>query len=193
MLNADIDTKPLQDALNALQLKLGSIAMEQALMQAAKLGAAKAESVVSPYPPVSGKPLPNIYPRQVEALKPYTINIEGSKVKREPGQTYMSKFPSKKAQGGFFYYLGKRTIRIPYRRTGTLGRSITSKVRRTADAVYIDVGTNVSYAPLVIGKERQAAYHRGNWTPLQDDIENNIDGIRDVIITSLVGYLRKRS
>ncbi len=191
MFNLDADTDGVQNALSALQNKLGNIAMERAWMEAAQTGAAKAESGISPYPPVSGKPLPNLYPRQVEAKKSYIKMVQGTRVRVEPGETYMSKFKSKKAQGGFFYYLGKKDIRIPYRRTGTLGKSITSRVRRTANAVFIDVGTNVPYAPLVIGKERQAAYHRGNWTPLQDDIENNIAPIRDTIVKSLVDYLRK--
>jgi len=56
-----------------------------------------------------------------------------------------------------------------YRRTGTLGRSITGEVRSPGGRYIGVVGTDVVYAPWVISSERvagrgpQAYMHRGRW------------------------------
>jgi hypothetical protein len=112
---------------------------------ARKIGAA-AEASVSAYPPPSGKPMPAVYDR---------IDAQGN--------PYKSKFK-------------RGEIRIPYRRTGRLGASITSDIEvKSADAsASTFVGTNVAYAPYVIGTPGampgQAPYHTGTWTPLEDDL-----------------------
>lgn len=48
-----------------------------------------------------------------------------------------------------------------YRRTGTLGRSITTKVDGTRLEAMI--GSRLYYAPDVLDDHRQAAVHRGRW------------------------------
>ena len=60
--------------------------------------------------------------------------------------------------------------KIPYRRTGDLGRSWTTEVSETADGIRGTVGnavksrdTGFSYGPLVQGADTQAAYHADNW------------------------------
>ena len=60
--------------------------------------------------------------------------------------------------------------KIPYRRTGDLGRSWTTDVTETADGLRGTVGnavksreTGFSYGPLVQGDGTQAAYHADNW------------------------------
>lgn len=190
MLEMSSDFNPIRQAMRDIQTKCGKIALENALMEAAKKGAAKAESLVSPYPQASGKALPAIYQRIVEAKKPYKVNG----IQRIPGDTFMSKFPSLAASRGFFWHLKNGDIGIPYRRTGTLGKSITSRVQRDPNAILIYIGTKVPYAALVIGSQaEQAPYHRGTWTPLRADIERGIDGVANVIRVSLVEYLRKRS
>jgi hypothetical protein len=194
MLEMSSDFNPIRKAMQDIQTKCGKIALENALMEAAKKGAVKAESLVSPYPQASGKPLPAIYQRIVEAKKPYIKTVQGARVRVIPGDTFMSKFPSLAASRGYFWHLKNGDIGIPYRRTGTLGKSITSRVQRDPNAVLIYVGTKVPYAALVIGSPaEQAPYHRGTWTPLRSDIERGIDSVAAVIRQSLVEYLRKRS
>jgi hypothetical protein len=77
-----------------------------------------------------------------------------------------------------------------YRRTGTLGRTITtiqgsggapealSRVESGMFGVKGIVGTALSYGPYVIGKEDQAEVHRGRWYILEDVI----DGLRGDIM-----------
>lgn len=144
----------------------------------ARKAAVAAESVVSPYPRPSRKSLPALYTRQ-----------------RKSGTTYKSKFKSLKQQRMVFHLLALG--RIPYKRTGLLGRSITSDVAR-ADAreAVIVIGSNAPHAPLVIGTPPvQAAYHRGNWRPLADDIQRGLptitrafeDGALDALQAALKG------
>jgi len=54
-----------------------------------------------------------------------------------------------------------------YRRTGTLGRSITGKVESITKEVRGLVGSRVVYAPNVIG-DKQAPIHAGRWVKLVD-------------------------
>ena len=64
-----------------------------------------------------------------------------------------------------------------YRRTGTLGRSLTSfahgdsihSVKRIAGGVEGRWGTNVKYAPYVIDQNSQAWMHKGRWWTLQGE------------------------
>lgn len=54
-----------------------------------------------------------------------------------------------------------------YRRTGSLGRSMTTEVRTMGATVTGIVGSAMPYAPLVIGTE-QAGMHRRRWWRLVD-------------------------
>ena len=60
-----------------------------------------------------------------------------------------------------------------YRRTGTLGRSLTAKATPTGTGAVGRIGTVTSYAPDVIsdeavgGRGPQAPVHRGRWYTLQ--------------------------
>lgn len=67
--------------------------------------------------------------------------------------------------------------RSRYRRTGTLGKSITTRVEKTRDEVRGIIGTALRYAPWVISSRRiddgrgpQAWMHRGRWWTLQEEI-----------------------
>ncbi len=116
-----------------------------------------AESVVSEYPIASGKPLAKVYTRT-----------------NAKGETYQSKFKSLKQQR-FVMALASKG-KIPYRRTGLLGRSITSDIANlTPVSVDVLIGSNWADAKYVIGTpdEGQSMYHQGTWTPLQNDIDNN--------------------
>lgn len=116
-----------------------------------------AESVVSEYPEASGKPLEKFYTRT-----------------NAKGQNYQSKFKSLKQQR--FVMALVANGKVPYRRTGQLGRSITSNIANvTATSVDVVIGSNYPAAVNVIGTpdEGQSHYHQGTWTPLQDDLNNN--------------------
>lgn len=116
-----------------------------------------AEGYVSEYPEPSGKPLPKIYDR-VDAK----------------GRAYKSKFKSIKQQRFVFSLIARGGV--PYRRTGLLGRSITSDIRELSpSSVTVAVGTDDPKAKYVIGTpdEGQSHYHMGTWTPLQTDLDNH--------------------
>lgn len=128
--------------------------LQTAMEAAGRAAGVAAESVVSPYPTQSGKPLEVFYTR--------TSIVDG--------RSFQSKFKSLKQQR-YVLALAARGG-IPSRRTGTLGRSITSDIQNASPiGVTVIVGTNVNYAPYVIDRYRQSRYHAGNWTPLQDDME----------------------
>lgn len=55
-----------------------------------------------------------------------------------------------------------------YRRTGTLGRSITTETRAKGGDIEGVIGTNIDYAPYVISETEQARVHKGRWWTLHD-------------------------
>jgi hypothetical protein len=67
-----------------------------------------------------------------------------------------------------------RDRRRPYRRSGLLGRSWTSKISRRASGLHGELGNNArdrrgrSYGPYVQSEEMQAMQHRGFWSTDQD-------------------------
>ncbi len=88
------------------------------------------------------------------------------------GQTVKNMTP--RARRWFFANLRKGTPKLPYRRTGTLGRSFTTETRVQGTAVLGEIGTAVTYAPWVVGPAYpgreirgrmmyQAKLHRGRW------------------------------
>jgi len=84
-----------------------------------------------------------------------------------------------------------------YRRTGLLGRSITTEVRALGGTTVGVIGTNVAYAPDVISSEPangagpQAWYHkRTGWYTLQDVVakaERQIIAIFEAALDRLIG------
>ncbi len=79
-----------------------------------------------------------------------------------------------------------RQGRVPYVRTGLLGRSITGEVRELAGGQVAGiVGTDDVKAPWVISSESvgsrgpQAEYHQGRWWRLQDEIKSHYDEVVD--------------
>lgn len=74
-----------------------------------------------------------------------------------------------------------------HRRTGTLGRSITTRVEDAGDGVKGVIGTNVSvktessgYAQYVIG-DPQAWMHQGRWWQLVKEVEKHSDDVVNAI------------
>jgi len=89
-----------------------------------------------------------------------------------------------------------------YRRTGTLGRTITamkgnepealSRVESAFGNVKGIVGTKLSYAPWVIDKERQTKGHKANgWWNLQDVVYSLRSGIKETYKKALGNFLRR--
>jgi hypothetical protein len=68
-----------------------------------------------------------------------------------------------------------------YRRTGQLGRSISTKVQALNDIVVGEIGTNLDYAPHVISSEAtpnggpQAWMHKDRWWTLQGVVDGAMD------------------
>lgn len=152
-LTGDFATQYLNRVINALSDSSLTTVME---FTGRAVGVA-AEGYVSEYPAVSGKPLPKYYDR---------VDSKGN--------SYKSKFKTLRQQRKVMAMASKG--KIPSRRTGKLGQSITSDVTDLAPtSVTVRVGTRLSYAPYVIGTpaEGQSHYHQGNWTPLSDDIANH--------------------
>jgi hypothetical protein len=156
------------DGLSKIVAALSPSEQTRALLQAGKVAGVAAEGAVSEYPLASKKPLPLAYTRISTAKKPYRLP-DGTI--RRGGDSFKSKFASRKQQGKVFTL--RKAGAIPYRRTGQLGRSITSNAVADGGDVLVTVGSNLSYAPYVIDKASQSAYHKGNWTPIQDDIERD--------------------
>lgn len=142
-----------------------------------KVGVA-AEGLVSPYPTASGNPLPIYYTRE---------HVSGPL----KGQPFQSKFKSQAQQRLVMALVAKG--KVPYRRTGQLGRSILSKAALAgASVVIVSIGSNLAYAPYVIDKIMQSHYHMGTWTPIQDDIQRGLPKLAAVAVKSIVNDVNKR-
>lgn len=83
-----------------------------------------------------------------------------------------------------------------YRRTGTMGRSITTEVRSLGSQVVGVIGTNVIYAPWVISDESaggagpQAFMHKGRWWTLQGVVSKARDNIVKIYEDAVRALLR---
>lgn len=86
----------------------------------------------------------------------------------------------------FFAALRKGQIKVPDARTGTLGRSFTTQVTAADGEVRGELGTNLSYAPWVVGPSHpgetirgrqmyQARIHENRWWQLGAVFDANKD------------------
>lgn len=82
-----------------------------------------------------------------------------------------------------------------YRRTGTLGRTMYSKVTELGSDVVGAIGNNTVYAPWVISAEEvgnrgpQASWHSGRWYTLQDVVKKAKNGIIQIYNDWIKGML----
>ena len=86
------------------------------------------------------------------------------------------KFKSDKQRRYFFWALNAGKITVPYHREALMVKSLSGT---TADSIASVTpihggvegrwGTNIKYAPMVIDKYKQVAYHRGTWWTLQGE------------------------
>lgn len=89
---------------------------------------------------------------------------------------------------------GRKVIDIQgaYMRTNALVRSLSYDVAKRPDGVLLDYGTNIDYAPLVIGDENeQAAYHRGNWVRLIDLLNEHVDQVTTIFEVSVAQQIER--
>jgi hypothetical protein len=174
----DLDLSQVTPLLaNVRSVFTPQFADEMLLNAGRKVGVA-AEGLVSAYPPASGNPLPLYYTR---------THVSGP----DKGKQFTSKFKSQAQQRLVMALVAKG--KIPYRRSGTLGRSITSVPALAGSGVVIvHVGSNLSYAAYVIDKVMQSHYHIGTWTPLPDDIQRGLPQLAQVAVKSIVADANKK-
>ena len=79
--------------------------------------------------------------------------------------------------------------RNPYKRTGQLGRSITNAVIASEDAVTIEIGTNLKYAPYVIGDYQVDFHAQTGWRKLPQVLDDGMDQLRELTVDTLSSYL----
>ena len=164
------DFRPFYEELARMARMLTPAALSDALGYGGARMGVVAERAFSEYPIASGKPLAAVYQRQ-----------------RKDGTTYLSKFKSLKQQG-YVMRLAKQG-RIPYRRTGRLGKSITSRVDvRAAEAsVEVRVGSSDPKAPHVIGAPGvQSRYHTGTWPSLAGRLGEQLDEIYEAGVDGFI-------
>lgn len=117
---------------------------------------------------LKGEELISVYPDDVKRTRRKVYTRQGA-----DGKTYLSAFKNMKQQGLVWWLIQQH--RIPYVRTGLLGRSLNSVSYFEGNTLVVKWGTNVIYAPYVIGDENeQALIHQNYWTPLKKDIETNL-------------------
>lgn len=68
-----------------------------------------------------------------------------------------------------------------YRRTGTLGREITTDTAIEGNAVVGKIGTVTEYASYVISRDDQAWMHEGRWWTLDEEVEKAVDQVGEEI------------
>ena len=107
-------------------------------------------------------------------------------------------FKTERQRRYFFWALHAGEITVPYRRSGQLGRSLTTEVRPLGNDIVGLIGTNTVYAPWVIsdraidGRGPQAQYHAGRWWTLQQVVRDNVGAVIDVFRTEIRKLLRAR-
>ena len=83
-----------------------------------------------------------------------------------------------------------------YRRTGTLGRTITTEVKSLGNDIAGSIGTKTVYAPYVISTEKvggrgpQAWMHKGRWWLLQDVVMGQADKVKQIFETGIRALLK---
>lgn len=80
-----------------------------------------------------------------------------------------------------------------YVRTGTLGRSITTKVETLGGDTVGKIGTNVIYAPYVISEKRQAWMHRGRWWTLQKVVRDEMGAVVNIFSQWVADLLARKA
>lgn len=171
----DLDLSQARPVLNRLGAIFTPSVADDILLAAGRTVGMKAESfVANPYPQASGKALPVWYDRTSKDGKPFK-----------------SKFKSLAQQRKVMSLV--KAGKVPYRRTGTLGKSITSKADPGgAGLVIVRVGSNLTYAPYVISRLMQSHYHMGTWSTLDDDIQRGLPQLAQTAMNAVTKEVNRR-
>ena len=78
-----------------------------------------------------------------------------------------------------------------YRRTGTLGRSITSEIKGIGGEIRGIVGTAIPYAPYVLSTAKQAAIHKGRWKRMAQHAKEQKGKIEEFFAKAAEAITRK--
>ena len=167
-----IDDKRVMALLQVLQFKLSDAGMQIVLGEAAR----RIEEMIDlRYPPQVNAPLPRRY-------------------RWDDGKLH--KFKSLRHQKAFFALLAKGVIRIPYRRTGTLARSmrILLRIRGTEAEIVVtipDESKAGKYARYVVGLP-QSYYFRNLtiWKPLQAHLNDQQADFVDVTLAAFESFFK---
>ena len=176
----DLALDEVQPLLNTVRDVFSQQTATEILLIAADQVGLAAEEVApggrrNPYPPQTHNPLPLFYERT-----------------NAKGETYRSKFKSLRQQRKVMALINEGAI--PYRRTGTLGKSFTHSVPHVVGpgVVQVEVGTKLAYAPYVVDIDVQSHYHLGNWKTLQADLYGALNDLSIVAMRAVLKEVNRR-
>lgn len=111
-----------------------------------------------------------------------------------PGPEAPSPLQTERQRRWFFWALREGRIRVPYVRSGTLGRSVTTDVDVAESEIMGAIGIGRASAPWVVGKDfpgerirgeqmYQARIHSGRWWQFDQVIERNSEEAGERFVT----------
>lgn len=116
-----------------------------------------------------------------------------------PTDDKLHKFASMTAQRGFFAALGSGKISVPYRRTGSLARSLkytftVESEMLIVSAIVPDEGRGFNPQWLLGTEDEQSLYFRehSGWNPLAVQLQATQPEILQVVINSLTSQIQDR-
>ena len=108
----------------------------------------------------------------IDELNKRIADAKSEKVLRKPMHRAVLRIQRDMAK-----YPRQRNMSTTYRRTGTLGRRWTTKVKTSQGGARGVVGNNTRYAPWVQSERFQAGQHRNWWQTDEDVVTDNEDAI----------------
>lgn len=134
-----------------------------------------------------------------EAVRAGTIAVHKRLPPYPPQAHRPMEWKSDRQRRWFFWALRTGRIKVPYRRTGTLGRFFATRVLETGSKRIVgEIGTHIRYAPWVVSEETwrgigpQARIHRGVWWTLQDVARRNLDAFKRAAKAVLKRWLEEK-
>lgn len=197
----DLDTSAATRLLDVVSQIFDPVAVTDVMLFAAERVAVAAEELMPgassqrPYPPQTHNELPLYYDRMSAPVYKYkTVNGERVKTNEilKPAALYKSKFKSLAQQRKVMALYAEGAI--PYRRTGTLGKSFThsAPIVSGPGIVSFSVGTNLEYAPYVVGAALQSHYHKDNWPIVETLLAEHVGELEAVAVAALIYDVRRR-
>lgn len=137
--------------------------------------------------------LEKLRPQLVKTTEKAAYYVRGN-WKYPPKSEKHIEFVSDKQRGWFFANLKEGKLQLPYRRTGTLGRTLHSEVREMGSNIVGLIGNNTVYAPWVISSEEvgsrgpQARMHK-DFETLQDLVARCKNGVIQIYRNWIKGMI----